>query len=98
VEVLSKGNTRQEMARKLKEYFLAGVLLVWYVDPKRRTVTVYTAPDQSVVRSEEETLDGGDVIPGFKLPLRKLFAQVPRTPGKGAKKRRPNGRQKNGHR
>src|SRR6185503_2871134 len=38
VEVLSKTNTRLEMERKLKEYFLAGVLLVWFIDPRNRTV------------------------------------------------------------
>src|SRR5262249_16194004 len=47
VEVLSKGNTRGEMARKLKDYFLAGVRLVWYLDPRKRLIQVYTAPDQS---------------------------------------------------
>ena len=46
VEVLSKGNTPKEMARKLREYFKAGVRLVWYVDPSKRTVTVYTAVDR----------------------------------------------------
>src|SRR5205807_773671 len=42
VEVLSEGNTQEEMERKLKEYFLAGVRLVWFVEPDARTVTVYT--------------------------------------------------------
>ncbi len=77
VEVLSDSNTREEMELKLKEYFLARTRLVWIVDPPRRVVEVYTAPDQFVTLTEEETLDGGDVLPGFKLPLRKLFANVP---------------------
>lgn len=41
VEVLSDSNTRKEMSNKLREYFTAGVKLVWYVDPKTRTVDVY---------------------------------------------------------
>ena len=53
VEVLSKGNTRKEMARKLREYFKAGVRLVWYVDPGKRTVRVYTAVDRSSSLDEE---------------------------------------------
>jgi Uma2 family endonuclease len=81
VEVLSKGNTRKEMERKLKEYFLAGVRLVWMVDPARRTVRVHTAPDQSLLLTEEQALDGGDVLPGLSLPLRQMFARVPRRPG-----------------
>lgn len=62
------------MRRKLHEYFAAGVLLVWYVDPKARTVQVYTAVDQSVTLREGDTLDGGAVLPGFRLMLSQLFA------------------------
>lgn len=74
VEVLSKGNTKKEMQRKLREYFEAGVLLVWYVDPKSRTAQVFTAADRGVTLHEGETLDGGVVLPGFRLPLSQLFA------------------------
>jgi len=79
VEVLSKGNTRREMARKLDEYFRAGVLLVWYVDPKRRTVRVFTDRDHSVVLGEDQHLDGGDVLPGFTLSIRDWFDEAERT-------------------
>src|SRR5947209_9750599 len=78
VEVLSEGNTRGEMERKRKEYFLAGVELLWIVDPFRRTVTVYTAPDHGTTLDEQETLDGGTVLPGFSLALRQLFARLPK--------------------
>lgn len=44
VEVLSKSNSEGEMQRKLHDYFTAGVRLVWYIDPRTRTATVYTAP------------------------------------------------------
>ena len=79
VEVLSKGNTPKEMARKLDEYFRAGVRLVWYVDPKRRTVRVYTGRDRSVLLHEDRTLDGGDVLPGFSLSIRDWFAEARRS-------------------
>jgi Uma2 family endonuclease len=81
VEVLSKGNTTQEMARKLAEYFEAGVRLVWYVDAKKRTVQVFTSPEHSRVLSEKHTLDGGEVLPGFTLPVKKIFAQLRRKSG-----------------
>jgi Uma2 family endonuclease len=87
IEVLSEGNTPGEMQRKLKEYFLAGVEVVWFVEPEKRTVEVFTAPDQSTVFTEGQTLDGGTVLPGLQLPVRDLFARVPR-PGKGRKPRR----------
>jgi Uma2 family endonuclease len=79
VEVLSKGNTPKEMSRKLVEYFRAGVRLVWYVDPKRGTVRVYTAVDRSVLLHEHQTLDGGDVLPGFQLSIADWFAESRRT-------------------
>jgi Uma2 family endonuclease len=92
VEVLSEGNTPEEMKRKLKDYFLSGVLLVWYVDPDARTVAVYTAPDQVRVVTEEETLDGGEVLPGLTIPLQQVFALLPpkaaggKKPGKRRKR------------
>ncbi len=85
VEVLSKKNTPREMERKLDEYFRVGVRLIWYVDPKKRTVRVYTARDRSVVLREDQMLDGGDVLPGFALSIRDWFAEAERTgprPGK----------------
>jgi Uma2 family endonuclease len=91
IEVLSKYNTKEEMERKLKEYFLAGVELVWFVDPVKRRVRVFTSPDESRVLAEGDELDGGDVLPGFKLPLRKLFARV--KPARGSKGKK-NGRKR----
>jgi Uma2 family endonuclease len=90
VEILSEGNTPKEMERKLKDYFFAGVRLVWYVDPNRRTVDVFTAPDQGVRLEEGQALDGGPVLPGFTLPLRRLFAKVApaASPKAGARKKK----------
>lgn len=73
VEVISKGNTQKEMERKLGEYFAAGTRLVWYVYPDSRSVSVFTSPTTRVVLDENQTLDGGDVLPGFELPLSRLF-------------------------
>jgi Uma2 family endonuclease len=76
IEVLSEGNTAKEMRRKCTEYFASGARLVWLVDPTARTVTVFTGLGKSVVITEEQTLTGGDVFPGFALPLRNLFAEL----------------------
>ena len=81
VEVLSESNTRAEMARKRDEYFRAGVLLVWEIDPEARTVTVYTAPNQSTILDQAQVLDGGTVLPGFTLPLTDLFGELDRQGG-----------------
>jgi Uma2 family endonuclease len=74
VEVISQGNTREEMDRKLHEYFQAGVRLVWYVYPDRRTVSVFQSFDDAAELMETHSLDGGNVLPGFTLPLSILFA------------------------
>jgi Uma2 family endonuclease len=94
IEVLSEGNTPGEMRRKLKEYFVAGVRLVWFVDPDRRAVEVFTAPDASTIFTEGQTLDGGDVLPGLCLPVNEVFARVPRTSARPAKTKRAAGRRK----
>ena len=78
VEVLSTSNTWQEMNRKLQEYFAAGTQLVWYVAPETQRITVYTAPAQGVELGAEDSLDGGEVLPGFHLPIRELFDRAGR--------------------
>jgi Uma2 family endonuclease len=78
VEILSVSNTRAEMERKLHDYFAHGVRLVWYIDPRARTVRIYTGPDYDRFTELDETgtLDGGAVLPGFTLPLGQLFGQL----------------------
>ena len=66
------------MERKLREYFAAGVRIVWMIDPKTRTVDVYTSPTEFRRYRNGQTLDGGRVLPGFKLPLRQFFASTTR--------------------
>lgn len=76
VEVISRHNTRQEMDRKLQDYFTAGVRLVWYVyHTPRREVLAYVSPTEYTVVRENETLGGGVVLPGFQLLVADLFAE-----------------------
>lgn len=78
VEVLSPSNTKKEMARKRREYFKAGVRLVWEVDPETRTVAVFDTPRRSTVLDESKSLEGGEILPGFALPLANLFGEFDR--------------------
>ena len=73
VEILSKSNTRKEMDRKVGEYFASGVRLVWLIDPKKKTVQVYTDPQTKRTLHEQDTLDGGDVLPRLSLNLAEFF-------------------------
>jgi Uma2 family endonuclease len=84
VEVLSESNTRQEMDQKLDDYLAAGVKLVWYVDPRTETVQVFSGRKTGKTLRQGQSLDGNAVLPGFKLPLRKLFAEPkPKRTGNG---------------
>jgi len=73
VEVLSEGNTKLEMARKVREYFDAGVILVWLIDPRKRTARVFSTSEKSTLVRADQTLDGGAVLPGFVVRLSDLL-------------------------
>lgn len=88
VEVLSPSNSPGEIARKLGEYFNAGVRLVWVIDHRRETATAHTARDAAAVLDAAGVLDGGDVLPGFRLPLAGLFERVRRVEADQPRKRR----------
>ena len=75
VEVISRGNTTEEMQRKLHDYFEAGVRLVWYLDPRDRSALVYTSPAECNKLTAPAKLDGGEVLPGFVLDLDEFFRQ-----------------------
>ena len=78
VEVLSESNTRREMERKRKDYFTAGVRLVWQIDPDTKSAEVFTTPDDRAVVGADGELDGADVLPGFRLSLARLFERAGR--------------------
>lgn len=77
VEVLNESNTAREMQRKRGEYFSAGVRLLWEVDLPSRSISVYTSSSQPTVLYESDILTGGDVLPGFTMEIRSLFAELP---------------------
>jgi Uma2 family endonuclease len=78
VEVVSVSNTLAELERKRSDYFRSGVQIVWQVDPRARTVAVYTGPDNPTTLRSADVLDGGTVLPGFTLPLPDLFGKLDR--------------------
>jgi Uma2 family endonuclease len=80
VQVLTESNTEAEMRQKAPEYFQAGGKLVWIVDTEARTVRGYTNPRRSVLLTEDDTLDGRKVLPGFSLPVREWFDRASRRP------------------
>lgn len=73
VEVISRNETDRKIQKKLREYSHAGVRQVWLVRPLDETVSVYRSPRDVTIYGAKEELDGGDVLPGFRLPLAPLF-------------------------
>jgi Uma2 family endonuclease len=76
VEVISTTNTPAEMARKRAEYFSATVKLVWMFDPRARTVEIFTSVEDSTLLGVNDTLTGGDVLPGFSVAIKSLFDEM----------------------
>ena len=74
VEVLSPEDTASEIQKKVEEYLSAGVPLVWVVDPANRKVTVYRSLQDIKILTADQELDGGEVIPGFRIKVADIFA------------------------
>jgi Uma2 family endonuclease len=77
VEVLSPGNTVEEIDEKIAEYFENGARLVWVVSPTQHYILVYRSaqgPDRLL--KSIDSLDGEDVVPGFTLPVADLFQKL----------------------
>ncbi|MCI0719710.1 MAG: Uma2 family endonuclease [Acidobacteria bacterium] len=72
-EVISPSDTLYELDEKIEEYLASGVAVVWVVNPKKRTVTVYRPGAGPGVLSEGDQLDGSPVLPAFQYPVAKLF-------------------------
>jgi len=74
VEIKSPDDTLPEMRKKAAYYLAHGSRLVWLVYTEKRLVIVLTADSEDIL-SESDTLDGGDLLPGFALPVRDIFPQ-----------------------
>jgi len=73
VEVISPGNTFDEIQDKIEEYISAGTKLVWIVYPKQKMIHVHRRSNVIKVLRESDTLDGEDVLPDFKVGLSEIF-------------------------
>ena len=73
VEVLSPSDTARKVNQKIAAYLEAGVRMVLKADPRRRTITGYELglPPRRLTAADE--FDGGDVLPGFRVPVAELF-------------------------
>lgn len=73
VEVISPGDSYSEVNEKAKEYLKAGARGVWVVDARRRTITIYRSLTDIRILTEDDALEGGDIITGFSCPVAEVF-------------------------
>jgi Uma2 family endonuclease len=73
VEVVSPNDMYEEVDQKIEEYLRAGVRLVWIISPQNHTIRIYRVNGSSHSLRENDELDGEDVVPGFRCPVRDLF-------------------------
>jgi Uma2 family endonuclease len=63
-----------EIQAKVRDYIDAGTSLVWVVDPESRTAMTYGSRGEIGWVTEDGEIEGGDVLPGFRLKVSELFA------------------------
>jgi Uma2 family endonuclease len=73
VEVLSPSDTLGEVDHKVKAWLDAGASMVWVVSPEWRSVTVYRSATKISTLTNNDDLDGQEVVPGFRCPVRQIF-------------------------
>jgi Uma2 family endonuclease len=73
VEVVSPNDRFDHVIEKIELYQRAGVPLIWLVQPRRRAVEVHVLGQPPRLLREGDVLDGGDVVPGFRLPVADIF-------------------------
>ena len=73
VEVLSPNDRAGEVLAKVQDWLSAGCTVVWVVDPKTQTVTVYGADRRAMILTSADTLTGGELLPGFSSSVAGIF-------------------------
>jgi len=74
VEIVSPSETAEDVHQKVADYLRAGTRLLWLVYPVSQAVMEYRPPMEARQLTVEDDLDGGEVVPGFRYPLKQLFA------------------------
>jgi Uma2 family endonuclease len=73
VEILSQGNTEEEMTRKIGEYCASGVRMVWLLDPTARVARACESPDRVQLLSNAAPLPVAGLLPGLSLTFGELL-------------------------
>jgi Uma2 family endonuclease len=74
VEIVSPGDTADEVRGKVSEYLAAGTAEVWVIYPRRRELVAHTPDGLARTYGPEATLVSAELLPGFSLLVQDLFA------------------------
>jgi Uma2 family endonuclease len=75
-EVVSPNDRAGRIRRKVDQYMKAGTRLVWIVYPESRLIDEYQPGQPMRSYNQEDTISGGDVLPGFSIPVRDVFKNL----------------------
>jgi Uma2 family endonuclease len=74
VEVVSPDDRAGKVSAKVQDWLAAGCAVVWVVDSDAQTVTVHGRAHEPIVLAASDTLVGGELLPGFRMPVAEVFA------------------------
>jgi len=75
VEVMSPDDTWSDVSDKLEDYFSIDIQQVWVVDPRRERIHIYRSLTDITILTMDDTLDGGETLPGFSLPVAEILGE-----------------------
>jgi len=73
VEIKSPHDTYKRLRNKAEYYLQNGSQMVWLVFPEKDIIEVYMAGEDSEIMTINDMLDGRNVLPGLKLPVRQVL-------------------------
>jgi Uma2 family endonuclease len=74
VEVVSSSDSAEDLDVKTKQYLQSGAQQVWILYPRTQTVHIFSRGVATFIRDQDQTLEGGNLLPGFTVPVASLFA------------------------
>lgn len=73
MEIIRDSQSASTLTKKALEYLAAGAKMVWVIDAEPEQLMLFTPPDHVRILGPDETLEGGEALPGFSCKVAELF-------------------------